>query len=79
MEHPHANEHDHAPGTGPNGSASFDEQAATWDEDPAKVERSAVVAAAIIATVPLSSATRMLEYGAGTGLVTRRCGTTWDR
>ena len=52
-------------------SAFFDERAATWDEDPAKVERSAVVADAIVASVSISSATRMLEYGAGTGLVTQ--------
>ena len=71
MEHARPHEHGHAPDSGPIGSAFFDERAATWDEDPAKVERSAVVAAAINATVPLSSATRMLEYGAGTGLVTQ--------
>ncbi len=71
MEHAQPHEHGHAPDTGPIGPASFDERAATWDEDPAKVERSAVVADAIIATVPLSSGTRMLEYGAGTGLVTQ--------
>ncbi len=54
-----------------HGAAFFDEQAATWDEDPAKVERAAVVADAIRASVPLGRATRMLEYGAGTGLVTQ--------
>ncbi|MBN2624708.1 MAG: class I SAM-dependent methyltransferase, partial [Acidimicrobiales bacterium] len=50
---------------------SFDEKAATWDDDPAKVERARVVADAIRATVPLDSSTRVLEYGAGTGLVTQ--------
>ena len=50
---------------------SFDEKAATWDADPAKVERAQVVARAIRATVPVDRATRMLEYGAGTGLVTQ--------
>jgi predicted TPR repeat methyltransferase len=49
----------------------FDERAATWDDDPAKVERANVVARKISATVPLDRSVRMLEYGAGTGLVTQ--------
>jgi ubiquinone/menaquinone biosynthesis C-methylase UbiE len=48
---------------------SFDDRARTWDDDPAKVERARVVAEAIRARVPLAPSTRMLEYGAGTGLV----------
>lgn len=51
--------------------SSFDEKAATWDDDPAKVERARAVAEAIRAAVPLSSSTRLLEYGAGTGLVSQ--------
>lgn len=47
----------------------FDEKAATWDDDPAKVERARVVARVIASTVPLRPSTRLLEYGAGTGLV----------
>jgi predicted TPR repeat methyltransferase len=47
----------------------FDDKAATWDDDPAKVQRAEVVASAIRATVPLDHSMRMLEYGAGTGLV----------
>ena len=62
---------EHDPDTAPIGPGFFDERAATWDEDPAKVERAAVVAEAIAATVPLGSGTRVLEYGAGTGLVTQ--------
>ena len=50
---------------------SFDERAATWDDDPAKVERAEEVALAVRATVPLDRSLRMLEYGAGTGLVTQ--------
>jgi predicted TPR repeat methyltransferase len=50
---------------------SFDEKAATWDDDPAKVERAEAVALAIQATVPLEKSMRLLEYGAGTGLVTQ--------
>lgn len=49
----------------------FDEKAATWDDDPAKVERARVVADAICAAVPLDGSTRLLEYGAGTGLVSQ--------
>ena len=50
---------------------SFDERAATWDDDPAHVERSQVVAGAIRDAVPLDSSVRLLEYGAGTGLVSQ--------
>lgn len=49
----------------------FDEKAATWDADPAKVERAAAVARCIEAAVPLDRSMRMLEYGAGTGLVSQ--------
>jgi predicted TPR repeat methyltransferase len=49
----------------------FDEKAATWDDDPGKVERARVVAGAIRDAVPLGPTTRLLEYGAGTGLVTQ--------
>lgn len=53
------------------GAASFDDRAATWDADPAKVERAAAVARRIAETVPLDPSMRLLEYGAGTGLVTQ--------
>ncbi|MBI2705571.1 MAG: class I SAM-dependent methyltransferase [Actinobacteria bacterium] len=49
----------------------FDEKAATWDADPQKVERAGAVARCIAASVPLAPSTRLLEYGAGTGLVTQ--------
>src|SRR5690606_42045723 len=45
----------------------FDEKAATWDDDPAKVERARVVADALRDAVPPGPTTRLLEYGAGTG------------
>ena len=51
---------------------SFDERAATWDDDPGKVERAAAVAAAIRAAVPLTPTSRLLEYGAGTGLLAQQ-------
>ena len=49
----------------------FDDKAATWDDDPSKVERARQVARAIREAVPLDRSMRMLEYGAGTGLVTQ--------
>ncbi|MEJ5255713.1 MAG: class I SAM-dependent methyltransferase [Acidimicrobiales bacterium] len=67
----HAHSRDASTGGGGIGPAYFDEQAATWDDDPAKVERAAAVAAALAAAVPLGPDTRVLEYGAGTGLVTQ--------
>lgn len=50
---------------------SFDEKAATWDDDPSHVERAEAVARAIRDSVPLDTSVRMLEYGAGTGLVSQ--------
>lgn len=49
----------------------FDDQAASWDDDPAKIERAAAVADVIASTIELDGSERLLEYGAGTGLVTR--------
>jgi predicted TPR repeat methyltransferase len=51
--------------------SSFDERAATWDDDPVKVERAAAVAGLIRETIALGPSTRLFEYGAGTGLVTQ--------
>jgi ubiquinone/menaquinone biosynthesis C-methylase UbiE len=50
---------------------SFDSRAATWDDDPVKVQRACAVADAIREAVPLDPSMRLLEYGAGTGLVTQ--------
>ncbi len=50
---------------------TFDERAATWDDDPAKLKRAEVVAAAIGNAIKLDGSQRVLEYGAGTGLVTQ--------
>ena len=47
----------------------FDERAATWDDDPAKVERATSVAAVIADTIDIAPGTSLLEVGAGTGLV----------
>lgn len=53
------------------GTEHFDERATTWDDDPDTVRRSEEVARAVDAAVPLRGGTRLLEYGAGTGLVTQ--------
>ncbi|MGO1165508.1 MAG: class I SAM-dependent DNA methyltransferase [Janibacter sp.] len=65
-EHDHA-EHDHA---GHAGSGHFDDKAATWDDDPDKARQSGEVADAIAAEATIPARPRVLEYGAGTGLVT---------
>jgi len=52
-------------------SNSFDERAATWDEDPKKRQRADGVAESIRTAVALRPDMRLLEYGAGTGLVSQ--------
>jgi SAM-dependent methyltransferase len=52
----------------------FDERAATWDDDPAKVERGRHVAAAVRGAVVVEASTSVLEYGAGTGLTSQSLG-----
>ncbi|GAA1649683.1 class I SAM-dependent DNA methyltransferase [Georgenia ruanii] len=53
------------------GTEHFDATAADWDRDEQKVIRARQVARAVAAAVPLSPRTRLLDYGAGTGLVTQ--------
>ena len=50
-------------------NTDFDARAATWDDDPLKVERALAVARSIEREVPLVTTMRALEYGAGTGLL----------
>jgi ubiquinone/menaquinone biosynthesis C-methylase UbiE len=50
-------------------ATDFDARAATWDDDPAKIERTQAVADAIKRHVPLAPSMRAMEYGAGTGLL----------
>lgn len=50
--------------------SSFDERARTWDDD-AKIARARTVAETIRQTVPVAPSMRLLEYGAGTGLVSQ--------
>lgn len=54
--------------------SSFDDKAAGWDSDPAKVTRAREVAEAVATAVPLDPGMRLLEYGAGTGLVSEALG-----
>lgn len=49
----------------------FDKKAKSWDDDPAKRHRATVVADAVRASVRPTESTRLLEYGAGTGLVSQ--------
>lgn len=51
--------------------SDFDEKAATWDDDPAKVERARAVAEIIRDAVPVSADARVLNLGAGTGLLSQ--------
>jgi SAM-dependent methyltransferase len=48
--------------------STFDEKARTWDT-PERRRRAELVADAIRASVPLSKTTRVIEIGAGTGLL----------
>jgi ubiquinone/menaquinone biosynthesis C-methylase UbiE len=64
--------HRHEAGGGEGyGSAAdyFDASAASWDQDPEKVKRAARAAELIRAVVPLDERSRVLDYGAGTGLL----------
>ncbi|MEO5700759.1 MAG: class I SAM-dependent methyltransferase [Casimicrobiaceae bacterium] len=53
----------------PHSIADFDARAATWDDDPKKLERARAVAGAIAASLPARTDMRALEYGCGTGLL----------
>lgn len=53
------------------GTDHFDSKAADWDKDPEKVSRAQEVAAGVLASVAPAPGARLLEYGAGTGLVTQ--------
>ena len=69
--HDHGNGHDHGhSGTEHLGGRHFDDRASTWDDDPDKLRQSGEVADAIAAAISLPARARVLEYGAGTGLVT---------
>lgn len=48
----------------------FSSEAGTWDDNPARLEMAINIVDAIISRVPLSPDMHVLDYGAGTGLVT---------
>jgi ubiquinone/menaquinone biosynthesis C-methylase UbiE len=52
--------------------SSFDEKAATWDDDPTKVERARAVAEVLRDVVPVPPDARVLDFGAGTGLLSQQ-------
>ncbi|WP_243439129.1 class I SAM-dependent methyltransferase [Fundidesulfovibrio soli] len=49
--------------------SDFDAKAATWDEDPRKAAVAAAIAQAMVQALPLDRTLTLLDYGAGTGLV----------
>lgn len=53
-----------------NGKRDFDAAAATWDENPGRVQMTRAVAQTIVREVPLQGGLRLMDYGCGTGLVT---------
>lgn len=50
-------------------SASFNAVAHTWDEDPRRVAVAAAIGAKMLGALNLTQQTTLLDYGAGTGLV----------
>lgn len=48
------------------------EEAATWNEDPAVVAYADAAWASLLASLPVGSDTRVLDFGCGTGLLTER-------
>jgi 2-polyprenyl-3-methyl-5-hydroxy-6-metoxy-1,4-benzoquinol methylase len=49
----------------------FDSKAAEWDDNPGRVENAQRIADAIKTAVPLFQTMRVLEFGCGTGLISR--------
>ena len=49
----------------------FDAAAATWDDNPTRVELAKAVAGAMVAAVPLTPQMAVMDFGCGTGLITR--------
>lgn len=60
-------QHQQGHGEGGVGGGHFDEAAATWDDDPTKIERARAVAQLLRQRLPLTGTERVLDVGAGTG------------
>ena len=52
----------------------FDELAATWEDNPARIERARLVADAIAARIPVQPDWSVVDLGSGTGLLSRMLG-----
>lgn len=64
---PDGHGHEHGGHDHEGGNGRFDDAAATWDEDPAKIERARRVAELLRERLPLTGSDRVLDVGAGTG------------
>jgi len=49
--------------------SEFDAKAREWDADPARLKRSEAIAECLLTMIPVSSEMKVLEYGAGTGIL----------
>ena len=49
--------------------AEFDQKAATWDDNPVRVDRAKSIATSLANTIDLSNIKLAMEYGSGTGLL----------
>ncbi|MDH5525599.1 MAG: class I SAM-dependent methyltransferase [Desulfobulbaceae bacterium] len=54
-----------------NTNNAFDHQAATWEDNPQRVTLARCVAQAISRAIPITPKMEAMEYGCGTGLVSR--------
>lgn len=52
--------------------AYFDKAAATWDDNPRRVEMAGSVAEAMCRDIPLRPDMKAMDFGCGTGLITRQ-------
>ncbi len=52
--------------------AYFDQAAATWDDNPRRVELAGSVAEAMCREMPLAPDMRIMDFGCGTGLIARQ-------
>jgi 2-polyprenyl-3-methyl-5-hydroxy-6-metoxy-1,4-benzoquinol methylase len=59
------------PAEATDSAARFNEAAQTWDDKPARVELAAAVATAIADAVPLRPEMCIMDFGCGTGLISR--------